>query len=303
MARILTIGVAALDVVITVDAFPREDDKIRARDVHTRRGGNSANTAVVLSQLGHDTSWAGAITGDGNGDTVARELARSGVKTAHAAVHATGSIPLSYIINSAETKTRTILHYRDLPEFSVADFRRVDLRRYDWIHFEGRNVEETHAMLTHHHKHHPALPCSVEVEKAIPGIETLFDLADVLLFSRDYANAKGFDEAGRLLADVAPRAPRALLVCGWGEAGAWARTYEGEEFHSPAFGYGEVVDTVGAGDVLNAGIIHGLVNQQPLQRVLPFACQLAGVKCIQNGFDDLVASYHRHVSAEPPLPG
>ncbi|MDZ7751479.1 MAG: PfkB family carbohydrate kinase [Gammaproteobacteria bacterium] len=300
MARILTVGVATLDVVISVDDFPREDVKMRARGVTTRRGGNAANTAVVLSQLGHDTSWAGSVSTDGNGDFITRDLARAGVKSGGIAVQRDGALPVSYILNSVASGSRTIIHHRDLPEFNFEDFRRLDLRRYDWLHFEGRNVAETRCMLAHYRGQHSALPCSLEVEKPREGIEELFELADVLLFSRQYARARGFEEPGSLLAEVAPRAPRALLVCAWGEAGAWARTYEGEEFHSPACSYGAVVDTIGAGDVLNAGVIHGLVNQQPLNRVLPFGCQLAGVKCAQEGLEDLLANYHRLVTTDKP---
>ena len=51
MAKLLGIGNATLDVIHLVDGYPRENDEVRARERYVRRGGNTANTLVVLSQL------------------------------------------------------------------------------------------------------------------------------------------------------------------------------------------------------------------------------------------------------------
>jgi ketohexokinase len=287
MAKILTVGVATLDVVLSVTRYPREDEEIRAEAAQVRRGGNAANTAVVLSQLGHDCAWAGVTTSDGDGARIRQELARAGVRTHLGQVLGSGSVPTSYILADRSTGSRTIIHHRDLPEFSFDAFRAIDLTPFQWLHFEGRNVPETARMLRHARSSAPTLPLSLEVEKPREGIEELFPLADVLLFSRLYAEAQGFPDPGALLRQVAVQSPRALLICAWGEGGASARSYAGEAVDSPAFPPAEVVDTVGAGDVLNAGVIHGLVQQQPLATVLRSACRLAGEKCGRPGLEDL----------------
>lgn len=288
MAKILTIGVATLDVVLSVPHYPHADEELRANAAQVRRGGNAANSAVVLSQLGHDCAWAGVTTADGDGVRVRQALAHCGVRTHLGKVVNRGSIPTSYIIADRQTGSRTIIHHRDLEEFSFESFRSIDLAPFHWLHFEGRNVEETGKMLRHARTSAPTLPLSVEVEKPRDRIEELLPLADVLLFSRRYAEARGYHRPMELLRDVAGQAPRALLVCAWGEDSASARSYAGEEVASPAYRPPQVVDTVGAGDVFNAGVIHGLVQQQPLGSVLPVACRLAGEKCGRPGLEDLV---------------
>ena len=53
--------------------------------------------------------------------------------------------------------------------------------------------------------------------------------------------------------------------------------------HSPP----EVVDTLGAGDTFNAGIIHYLSIGKTLQDAIKYACKLAGYKCGIQGYHGL----------------
>ena len=52
MARILGIGNATLDIIHTVDGYPRENDEIRCTGRTLSRGGNVANTLVVRMYAG-----------------------------------------------------------------------------------------------------------------------------------------------------------------------------------------------------------------------------------------------------------
>ena len=121
---------------------------------------------------------------------------------------------------------------------------------------------------------------SLEVEKPRSGIEALFDLPDLLLFSPDYARTKGFSDAQGLLGSL-PRP--AVATCTWGERGAWAVDRDGSLLHAAAPVLHRVVDTVGAGDVFNAAILHALADGQSLDRALPAAVALASAKCSRDG--------------------
>lgn len=89
------------------------------------------------------------------------------------------------------------------------------------------------------------------------------------------------------LREMHRRFPAADLVCAWGEKGAWALGRDGRESCCPAIPLAEVVDTVGAGDVFNAGIIDGLLRGLGLDKALEQATALAGKKCGQYGLDNL----------------
>jgi ketohexokinase len=77
------------------------------------------------------------------------------------------------------------------------------------------------------------------------------------------------------------------MTCTWGEAGAWALEADGRMHHCPAFPPPKVVDTVGAGDVFNAGMIHGLATGADTAQALETATRLAGRKVGLTGFSGL----------------
>jgi ketohexokinase len=287
MARILGVGIATLDVVNVVDGYPREDDEVRAVSREIRRGGNATNTLVVLSQLGHRCAWAGTLAGDDGARHVREDLAGYGIDISTSRLVDDGATPTSYIVVNDRTGSRTIVHYRDLPEYGFEDFERIDLQAFDWLHFEGRNVDDTRLMLAHAHAQAPSIPRSVEIEKPRPGIEALFNDSDVLLFSRVFARATGHDDPRRFLEDMRGRTSAPILVCTWGDGGAYGIDAEGHPCHSPAFPPPRLVDTIGAGDTFNAGVIDALLRGETPAGALTAACRLAGRKCGQEGFAGL----------------
>jgi ketohexokinase len=283
--RVLAVGGATLDVINSVNAYPREDDELRAIAQQQGRGGNATNTLVVLSQLGHQCSWAGMLGGDAASRVVMDDLGRYGVDTQWVTVQSDGLTPTSYIISSQATGSRTIVHYRDLPEYQFEAFSKIDLTQYDWIHFEGRDVMAVGAMLRHARQAQLTATLSLEIEKPRSGIEALVPLADVVIFARAYAVSRGYNHAHALLEAIRPGAQSAMLFITWGEEGAWLQTAEGDPRHVPADPPKQVVDTLGAGDVFNAGVIDGLLSGKEPAAVLRDAVRLAGKKCGHRGLD------------------
>ena len=300
MARILTVGIATLDIINTVDGFPVEDAEVRATAQAISRGGNASNTAVVLSQLGHDCAWAGCLADDAGSDVIRADLKSYEVSMDAVFSVVGGRAPTSYVTLNQHNGSRTIVHFRDLPEYRFEQFRQIDLSEFDWLHFEGRNVLETRAMLDHAKQCAPELPISVELEKPRPEIEALYAGADLLLYSRGYAEQHIETRHSNAGEDkAAEKDPVAFLKvqhgawptcehsCTWGADGAWGIDRSGELFHSPALSLPRVIDTLAAGDTFNAGMIHGKLAGLGLQQSLSEACQLAGEKCAQQGLRGL----------------
>lgn len=279
--NILGIGIATLDVINLVDEYPMEDAEVRASQQRLSRGGNATNTLVVLSQLGSHCSWGGVLARDQGGEFIHKDLQCHRIEM-NSVVYKEGHTPTSYITLNGSNGSRTIVHYRDLPEFSMDDFSSIDLQPFEWIHFEGREISALESMLRQAAQ--AGVRCSLEVEKSREGIEALFPFANLLLFSRDYALHKGYQQAEPFLFAMRKIAgPGKPLVCAWGEKGAWALDHNDVELHSSAFPPPIVVDTLGAGDVFNAGIINGLARGDCLQSVLIDACRLAGGQCGREG--------------------
>jgi ketohexokinase len=246
-----------------------------------RAGGNACNTARVLAQLGVEAHWVGNLSDQPQVRLVHAAFERVGVDYSRAVSIPGGVLPTSYITLSQATGSRSIVHYRDLPEYAAEDFRSLDLAPFDWIHFEGRAIEELIPMLQRT-RSVCGIPVSLEVEKPRVGIEALFDQVDVLFFSRDYAVAQGFDSAQALLASLPGCA---AATCTWGEHGAWALDFQGDLWHEPAHPPPTLVDTIGAGDVFNAGMLAALSAGVPVAEALRRANRLAGEQCGSEGLE------------------
>jgi len=288
MGRILVVGNLTLDIVHNVDRYPAEDAEIRATAQRLQRGGNAANTALVLAQHGHRVSFAGTLADDAFARQLAGEMTAAGIDMQYCEVIAHSCCPLSCITHSQQTGSRTIVHYRDLAEYSAEAFARIPLTEYDWFHFEGRHLDSLALMLQQLQQVRRDQPISLEVEKARPGIEALFPLADVLLFSRAYARALNLESASQLFDWVRRQARDAELICGWGEQGAYARARTGDDQHSAAQAVARICDSIGAGDTFNAGMIHSLLSGRTLSAALDYANALAAKKLQQIGFEKLV---------------
>jgi ketohexokinase len=287
MSRILCCGIVALDIINLVSHYPAEDEELRASGQERRSGGNAANTAQVLGQLGHEVGLIATVANDQNGDFLLQKLTASGIDTS-ACPRLPGSTPTSYITLNRQNGSRTIIHYRQLDELTAEQFPAIPPRQYDWLHFEGRNVPQLIRILKGLHQAGKPCPLSLEAEKPRKGIESLFALVDVIMFSRDFAVQAGFSDAQGFLTHQQQRTPGKLLTCTWGSAGVWHCNGDGPLIHTPAISGIEVIDTIGAGDTFNAGLIHACLQHDSPGQAVAHANRLAAAKIGQQGFDDLL---------------
>jgi ketohexokinase len=134
----------------------------------------------------------------------------------------------------------------------------------------------------------PAARISVELEKPRPGVESLLAGPQLLLIARGFAQAQGCgaDPAG-WLSRLRDRSGAWLAVLGWGGEGAWLAGPDGPPIRVPACPPARVLDTLGAGDTLNAGMIDGLIRALAPEEALRRAVALAGLKCGRPGLDGL----------------
>ena len=285
MIKILCTGIATLDIVNEVIRYPAEDDEIRIVSQHKRRGGNAANTAVVLSQLGYQCYWAGTLVDEIDSQTILNDLQRYKINYEYCQFLTQGKVPTSYITLSRETGSRTISHFRDLPEYTFEEFKKINLELFDWFHFEGRNIEQTMQMMAYCKNHYPDTPISVELEKRRNNSENLIHLANIVLFSRHYALLQGFSTAENFCRKQNKEHPEQTIICAWGETGA-AASRQQQYYWQHALSV-DAVDTLAAGDVFNAGIIDQQIKQQSIAVSLAYACQLAGTHCTRKGIDIL----------------
>lgn len=180
-----------------------------------------------------------------------------------------------------------------------------------WWHFEGRIPEITLQCIEWLRSQDQHVRISVEIEKpAREGLESLEPLADVVFYSRSWAEHQGFTDAEAFLNDRAERLestglPGQILTCTWGAHGATVkvRRSNGSTEHREApcsrqdiSEKVKVVDSIGAGDTFIAGMIYGLAGMADLldtrstmgqTSAMVFATNLATTKVKQEGFNGL----------------
>ncbi len=289
MAKILCTGIATLDIINEVESYPGEDDEILILSQEKRRGGNASNTAVVLSQLGHQCSWAGTLVNEIDSQTILDNLKHYKINHKHCQILKKGKIPTSYITISRATGSRTISHFRDLPEYSFKDFKKIDLTFFDWFHFEGRNISETKKMMLWCKQQCPETPVSIEIEKPRKLIHQLIEPADLILFSRQFAQSQGATSAKSFCHAISSEYSNKTIVCAWGDAGAGG--IKNQAYYWQAALKIKAIDTLAAGDVFNAGYIHQKLQKQTFKQCITYASQLAGMKCTHKGIDNLITDY------------
>jgi ketohexokinase len=204
-AHIYFVGAICHDIIMHVDKYPDEDEKVSTSCVETRRGGNSGNSLEVICQLKQNQRiyFLGAF-GRSAETALAQDLTKRGVSLEFSVFRPQVENSTSYIISTKTT--RAIINYNPVEDMSWQEFAKCLSSLHlssNWFHFEGRNIAETRAMITYL-RTNAAYPIivSVEFEKGDrENIDCLIPLADVLFFSSSFAKKRGYECGSKFLQD------------------------------------------------------------------------------------------------------
>ncbi|MEU5399322.1 carbohydrate kinase [Streptomyces sp. NPDC005963] len=268
-----------------------------------RLGGGPYNTAVALGRLGARVAFCSRMSTDGFGDALLAGLHGAGVDTslvvrgpepttlAVATVGADGSA--GYTFYAEGTADRLF----ELPAALPDEARAVALGTCSLVLEPAATDYE--ALLR---------------REARRGLVTLLDpnvrpglIPDPDAYRKRYSSwlpdvslLKLSEEDARWLGGV-PQGPGAVVLTR-GAAGLTVWTRQGVEVSVPAAAV-KVVDTIGAGDTVNAALLHGLATRDALsphalaaldadgwREVLEFAARAAAVTCSRSGAQPPYAS-------------
>ena len=202
-AHIYFVGAICKDIILHVDEYPSEDEKIHTSNVESRRGGNSGNSLQVLCQLNtlKKIYFLGAFGGSVE-DSLTQDLLEKGICLDYSVFRPQVENSSSWIISTGVS--RTVINYNPVKDMTLDEFSICKSSLHssrNWFHFEGRNISETYLMITYlQSRANYPITISIEFEKGDrANIDSLIPLADILFFSSSFVKKKGYETAQEFL--------------------------------------------------------------------------------------------------------
>lgn len=209
VAHIYFIGAICHDIILHVEEYPAQDEKISTREVEKRRGGNSGNSLEVLCQLSLDKKiyFLGAF-GGAMDNPLAQDLYKRGISLDYSVFRPHLENSQSWIISTGES--RTVINYNPVPDMDSHEFSNCLSSLHqsqNWFHFEGRNISQVYKMITLlQSKVEAPIRISIEFEKGDrSNIDTLIPLADILFFSSSFVKKRNYKNAESFLMEYGER--------------------------------------------------------------------------------------------------
>jgi sugar/nucleoside kinase (ribokinase family) len=253
MARVVVIGSVAEDEVLTLPDRLREGAHVDAARRERRLGGGGANTAVPLVHAGHEVILVAPLGTDERGDWLLGQLQDAGVDTS-AVVRVEGESTRSVVLVDPRGE-RTIVNVHRCREGVPP--RRLTTLEADALYVRSREPDLADVMASFARRgtvlaHVPPLDRGARPAHVLVGSES--DLPPAFV-ADPWDVSEGI--TGGLLRWV---------VLTMGGHGAEAISAD-ERIATPAPSV-KAVDTTAAGDAFAAGLVHALLEDQPLPQAL-----------------------------------
>lgn len=291
MMRITGIGANVYDTLYTVDAYPDEDTKKRAKSAVSSGGGPTATGLVAAAKLGANASYLGALTTDAPGIFLKADMEKYGVDTSKVKIVSGYSSFSSCIFLSEKEKTRTCVFYKgDIPALKLSDDQKREIEKSDILMVDGNELDAATegARL--------ARACGTKVlydaGGLYNGVENLIKYADILIPSEEFALSFTKKETAKEAAKALYEAYRPeVVVITQGKNGGIM--FDGENVTAyPAFPV-EVVDSNGAGDVFHGAFAFAYAKGFDLYKCCIFSSAVSALKCTKLGARSAVPEYKK----------
>ena len=190
MSRICAIGANVYDTLILLPEYPREDTKLAADSIRVSGGGPAATGLVAAAKLGETvgvvTEFIGSIADDERGKFLYEDFRRRGVGTYNITVEANCESFCSFVLLSADKKTRTCVFHRGTKLPLVLNGSQLDaLKSADILMVDGNELDA--AICGAAAIHSVGGKVLYDAGGLYKGIERLLPEVDILIPSEEFA--------------------------------------------------------------------------------------------------------------------
>lgn len=287
MSKISVVGSFVMDLIGTVEDFPKDGQTVIGKTFYTMPGGKGANQAVAAARLGADVAMFGRVGEDGYGDTFLKLFREEGIDVSNVKqlVEQPTALGLIQINNRAENKIVVIpgANYGYTLEDVTTDADKFLASEYVIVQLELL-LDVTYAIIKRCHdagvkvilNPAPAVPIPNEVLSMVsiltPNETELEILTGMSIGSVDDAKA-----AMQKLLDLGVEHVVATL----GKNGALVGDSAGFDL-IPGYSV-DAIDTVAAGDSFNGALATGLTKGMTLREAARYANAVGALTVTKKG--------------------
>ncbi|GAB4349149.1 MAG: sugar kinase [Candidatus Abyssubacteria bacterium] len=282
---VVGVGLAVVDLKVTVSSIPQIEETVLAFDFHKHHGGPVGNALVTLQRLGMRTQYMGMLGNDEYGTMIAEGMKAEGVDTSSLRLADGENTPFSIVMVDAHTKKRSIAFHAGCALSVPADcidtnaIKSAKLLHVDFCTPAVRAACEA--------AKEAGVPISVDADGLYPGLEEILEMATVFVPAREIASQLvGEDDPARAAELIRRKYDLDVVTVTRGKEGSVSVTPEGA-ISVPGFEI-EPLDTTGAGGVYQGAYLYGYLNSWPVARTARFANAAAALMCSgMNGWADI----------------
>jgi sulfofructose kinase len=257
MVKVLSVGIATVDTIVLVDKYPAADERVVALQSVRAVGGPATTAAVTMARLGIDVALSCVIGDDEDGRFIFDTLKREGVDTRNVIVNPAIHTAIGTIVVSKSEKTRAIMvqPHSELPS------KPANIGDYQWIHVDqfGMNAIKDWGV-----SRGGSAKLSIDIGYATPGLNS----ADYDLYA----------PSENITTDVssAVRDKNIVVISQGGDGSVYSDGVSSGKVNAIS---GEIVSTLGAGDVFHGALVATQVWNKPIEEAVTIANTVAGLSC------------------------
>ncbi len=277
MAKIVVIGSASMDLVVTSTKRPGAGETVLGDSFKTVPGGKGANQAVAAARLGADVTMIGCVGEDSFGEMILSNLKSNGVITDHVEPVTGMESGTAHIILAEGDNSIVVVkaaNDRITPDY-VKQAAEV-IQSADIVLIQQEIPEETVVHVSELCAKYQ-VPLMLNPAPARPVPSSVIERAAYITPNEHEAAILFGDEP---LGDVLRRYPNKLIVT---EGKRGVRYFDGlQEVVVPGYKV-EAVDTTGAGDTFNGAFAVALSEGMSIADSLRFANRAASLSVMKFG--------------------
>ncbi|AEH23787.1 ADP-dependent ribose-1-phosphate kinase [Pyrococcus yayanosii] len=257
---VVCMGNLNYDITFILDRFPEFHEKVNARSAYFGLGGSAGNTATWLAHLGLRVGFIGAVGNDDFGRLHIEFFRRIGVDTSRVRVV---EVPTGIAVMLIHGEDKRIVKFPGANVFKELDEAYIAQARH--LHLSSNPVELVRRAVAIAKRH--GLTVSFDPgEMEVP--EDVEAKLDYLIMNEDEFRRK----YGGLGAVKDVKAKNVVVTLNGG--GALVRDSAGRVFEVKGLS-ARVVDSTGAGDAFDAGLVYGIVKGWSLENATKLGMLLA----------------------------